>query len=44
MNPEAQAGADTPGDEALNDDELEQVNGGRRNDGPGKIGVGVTIL
>lgn len=35
MNPEAQAGADTPGDEALNDDELEQVSGGLD-----KIGVG----
>ena len=35
MNPEAQAGADTPSDEALNDDELEQVSGGLD-----KIGVG----
>lgn len=35
MNPEAQAGADTPGDEALNDDELEQVSGGLD-----KVGVG----
>lgn len=35
MNPEAQAGADTPADEALNDDELEQVSGGLD-----KIGVG----
>ena len=34
-NPEAQAGADIPGDETLNDDQLEQVNGGLD-----KIGVG----
>ena len=44
MNPEAPAGDAPPGDENLNDDQLEQVSGGRRDDGPGKIGVGVTIL
>ena len=35
QNPEAQAGADTPDDETLNDDQLEQVSGGLD-----KIGVG----